>query len=93
MNILIIESDRNRVVETLGIFNRSKEKENIYVVADGRDALDFIYREGRYKDAEKYPRPDFVLLGAGMHRSIGFVLREELKARRNNLPVFLPPIN
>jgi len=92
MNILVIESDPNKVDETLSVFNRFKEKECVNVVVDGQEALDFIYREGKFNNVNSYDRPDLVLLGINMHRSIGFVLQDELRNRRNNIPVFLPPI-
>jgi len=92
MNILIIDGNDSDVDKTLKVFDRIRGKDSAYVVRDGREALDFIYQDGRFNNGRKYPKPDLVLLGANMNRSMGFVLREELKVMSNNIPVVLPPI-
>ncbi len=92
MNILIIDSNNIDINKTLKAFGRVRGRDSAYVVKDGREALDFIYQKGRFNNGRKYPKPDLVLLGANMHRAIGFVLQEELRAMRNNIPMFLSPI-
>ena len=34
----------------------------VYWVSDGEEALDYLFRHGKYADKEKSPRPDLIYL-------------------------------
>lgn len=93
MNILIIDSNGTDIDKTLKVFDRVRGRDSVYAVKDGREALDFIDQNGRFNNGRKYPKPDLVLLGANMHRAIGFVLQNELRSNGwKHIPVILPPL-
>jgi CheY-like chemotaxis protein len=49
----------------------------LYRVADGDEALDFLKKEGRYRDM---PRPNLVLLDLNLPRRTGLEVLSEMKA-------------
>jgi CheY-like chemotaxis protein len=93
MNILIIDGNDSDVDKTLKVFDRVRGSDSVYAVKDGQEALDFIYQNGHFNNGHKYFKPDLILLGANMHRAIGFVLQNELRSNGGkNIPVILPPL-
>jgi CheY-like chemotaxis protein len=52
----------------------------LYRVADGDEALDFLKKEGRYRDV---PRPNLVLLDLNLPRRTGLEVLSEMKADQN----------
>jgi len=66
--ILLIEDSPGDVRLTTEAFRESGIPFNLSVVPDGVEALAFLYREGRYRDA---PRPDMILLDLNLPRRNG----------------------
>lgn len=91
IDILLVEDDEADVGITLRAFEKGKLKNNIYVVRDGQEALDFFSHQGKYQDKEKYPRPDLVLLDIRMPKMDGFEVLKRLKAdaHTNFIPVVM----
>lgn len=66
--ILLIEDSLGDVRLTAEAFREAGTPFNLSVVPDGVEALAFLYREGRYRDA---PRPDLILLDLNLPRKNG----------------------
>jgi CheY-like chemotaxis protein len=74
--VLLVEDNPGDVMLTTEALEEAKLHINMSVVSDGMEALDFLYRRGRYAEA---PRPDLMLLDLNMPRKDGREVLAELK--------------
>ena len=80
INILLVDDNESDVKISLRAFEKAKLKNNIYVVRDGMEALDFLYNRGDFRDQQKYPRPGIILLDINMPKMNGFDVLNKIKA-------------
>src|SRR5437763_6316114 len=60
--VLLAESDANDVLLLRRAFENVRIANPLVVVRDGRQAVEYLGRTGRYRDARKYPWPCLMLL-------------------------------
>ncbi len=77
--ILLVEDSPEDYETTERAFRRSGLKNPIYRCADGDEALDFLYRRGRYADLQKAPRPGVILLDLNLPGTDGREVLNEIK--------------
>ncbi|HEX6360535.1 response regulator [Actinophytocola sp.] len=77
VDVLLVEDDDGDVLMTREAFEHHKIRNNLHVVRDGVEALQFLHREGDYADA---PRPGLILLDLNLPRRDGREVLAELKA-------------
>ena len=84
--ILLVEDNEDDVMITKRAIEEGQIRNNLYVTSDGEEALDFLRRKGRYREA---PRPGFVLLDLKMPKLDGFEVLREIKNDRDlkSIPV------
>jgi CheY-like chemotaxis protein len=80
VDVLLVEDDPGDVVLIQEAFEYNKVHNALHIVSDGVEALEFLYRRGRYEGA---PRPDLVLLDLNLPRKDGREVLEEVKADRD----------
>ena len=80
VDVLLVEDDPGDVVHIQEAFEYNKVHNALHIVSDGVEALEFLYRRGRYEGA---PRPDLVLLDLNLPRKDGREVLEEVKADRD----------
>lgn len=90
--ILLIEDSPGDVRLTAEAFKEAGMPFNLSVVPDGVEALAFLYRVGRYRDA---PRPDLILLDLNLPRRNGREVLARIKedSDLNEIPVIVLTIS
>jgi CheY-like chemotaxis protein len=89
--ILLIEDSPEDFETTERAFRRSGLKNPIYRCADGDEALDFLYRRGRYLDSDTAPRPGVILLDLNLPGTDGREVLAEIKrdSQLKQIPVIV----
>ena len=77
IEILLVEDNPGDVELTREALEMAKVANRLHVVDDGADAVDFLFRRGRYADA---PRPDIILLDLNLPKKDGRQVLSEIKA-------------
>ncbi len=77
IDVLLVEDDDGDVLMTREAFEHHKIRNNLHVVRDGEEALQFLRREGEYENA---PRPGLVLLDLNLPRRDGREVLAEMKS-------------
>ena len=77
IEILLIEDNPGDVRLTLEALREGKVHNNLHVVRDGIEAMDFLFQRGEYADAVE---PDVILLDLNLPRKDGREVLAEIKA-------------
>jgi len=77
VDVLLVEDDPGDVLMTREAFRHYKIRNELHVVTDGEQALQFLRRTGDYARA---PRPGLILLDLNLPRRDGLEVLAEVKA-------------
>lgn len=75
-HILLVEDNEGDILLTLEAFEESKLDTQISVVRNGQEALDFLYKQNSFIDAQK---PDLILLDINIPIISGHEVLEDIK--------------
>ncbi len=79
--ILLVEDDPGDQILTMRALEESGVEAECRVAEDGEEALEYLLRQGKYRDPESSPRPDLVLLDLNLPKVGGtevlHVIRED----------------
>jgi two-component system, response regulator len=87
IEILLVEDDPNDVRLTLRELEREKVKNQITVVRDGVEALDFLFCRGDYKCRLLHRPPKLVLLDLKLPKLNGLEVLKEIKGNPTTRPI------
>lgn len=92
IEILLVEDNPGDARLAVEALKDSKLKNNMNVVGDGVEAMDFLHRKGKYSNA---PRPDLILLDLNLPRKDGREVLDEIKTDDNlkRIPVVILTIS
>ena len=79
-NILLVEDNPDDVELTLRAFKESKLANEIVVVRDGKEALDYLFCDGAYAGRDPASAPEVVLLDLKLPKIDGLEVLRRLRA-------------
>lgn len=79
IDILLVEDNEADIKITLRAFDKARLKNNICVVRDGQEALDYMYRRNHFADSSTWSYPDMILLDIQLPKLTGFDVLQVLK--------------
>ena len=87
-DFLLVEDNPGDVRLTQEALKSHKVQNNLHVVTDGEEAMAFLRRQGKYKNA---PRPDIILLDLNLPKKDGREVLAEIKSDANlkTIPVVI----
>ncbi|HEY0792872.1 MAG TPA: response regulator [Chthoniobacterales bacterium] len=88
IDVLMVEDDPTDLMITREALAHAKVLNNLYVVEDGVEAMEFLRCEGEHANA---PRPDIILLDLNLPRKSGQEVLAEVKADEHlkDIPVVI----
>lgn len=91
ITILMADDDDDDRLMTQDALEESRVINNLHMVKDGVELLEYLRREGNYTDASQYPRPGLILLDLNMPRMDGREALIEIKSDPNlkTIPVVI----
>ena len=92
IEILLVEDNPGDARLAKEALKESKLKNNLYIADDGVEAMDFLYKKGKYANM---PRPDLVILDLNLPRKDGREVLSEIKTDDNlkRIPVVILTIS
>lgn len=88
VQILLVEDNPDDVEITKRALAKSRVANDLHVVRDGQDALDFVFHRGEFGAAQ---RPDLILLDVNLPRVNGMEVLESIRTdeRTSVIPVIM----
>lgn len=88
VEILLVEDNPVDVMLTKEAFDAGRVCNNLHVTEDGEEAMDFLYKRGKYTSA---PSPDIVLLDLNLPKKDGREVLSEIKGHPSlkHIPVVI----
>jgi CheY-like chemotaxis protein len=83
VRILLVEDNDANTKLILRAFREDRLSNPVYCVRDGEEALDYLFRNGKYTDPAASPRPDLVLLDLKLPKIDGIEVLRRIKADKN----------
>jgi chemotaxis family two-component system response regulator Rcp1 len=92
IEILLVEDNPGDSRLAKEALKESKLKNNLYIAEDGVEAMNFLYKKGKYAGM---PRPDLIILDLNLPKKDGRQVLEEIKTDDNlkRIPVVILTIS
>ena len=80
IHILLVEDNPDDIQITRRAFNKSRIANELHVVRDGEEALEYLLRSGRYAGQADLHTPDLVLLDLNLPRLNGMEVLQRIRS-------------
>ncbi len=91
ITILLVEDNLQDIEITRRAFAKGRVHNDLMVVRDGEEALDYLYRRGKFQDQGSSPRPGMILLDLNLPKIGGLDVLQQIKNDESlkNIPVIV----
>ncbi|MDY7032233.1 MAG: response regulator [Thermodesulfobacteriota bacterium] len=79
VKILLVEDNDDHIELTQRALKENGVLNVIYVVKDGKEALDYLYNRDKYSDKAEAPKPELILLDVKLPKIDGFEVLKQVK--------------
>lgn len=80
ITILMADDDADDRLLAKDALVESRLVNNLYLVSDGQELMDYLHRRGEYEDPTASPRPGVILLDLNMPKKDGFEALAEIRS-------------
>ncbi len=91
ISILMADDDEDDCMLAREALTESNLQHQLYVVKDGEELMDYLYRRGKYTNSENTVSPGLILLDLNMPKKDGREALKEIKSNPNfrHIPVVI----
>jgi DNA-binding response OmpR family regulator len=91
IEILIVEDNPNDAEMTLRALKKNNLSNQVLVLSDGEEAIDFIFAKGKFSNREMHARPKMILLDLKLPKVDGLEVLKEIKGNEKTkiIPVIV----
>lgn len=91
ITILLADDDPDDCLFAQEALAENRLANDLHIVGDGEELMDYLYHRGDYADPEKSPRPGLILLDLNMPKKDGWEVLQEIKGNPNlrQIPVVI----
>lgn len=91
VDILLVEDNADDAALTLSAFKHARVANQVHIVTDGAEALDYLFGHGKYAERDPKERPQMVLLDLNLPKVSGVEVLRRIKAdkRTRAIPVIV----
>jgi CheY-like chemotaxis protein len=79
ITILLVEDNLQDIEITRRALAKGRVGNELKVVRDGEEALDYLYRRGKFQDPDASPRPGMILLDLNLPKVGGLEVLQQIK--------------
>jgi CheY-like chemotaxis protein len=79
VSILLVEDNLQDIEITRRAFAKGRVRNDLIVVRDGEEAIEYLFRRGKYQDPASSPRPGMILLDLNLPKLGGLEVLQQIK--------------